>query len=86
MTHLAEQIEVFPGGEPVPALLTAPEAARFLRLDVGRGDDGAVRALRRLIETGALRPCRIGRENRYAREELLRLIHQRTGEYGDVPS
>ena len=79
--------EFFPDSqEPVPALLTGFEAVRFLRLDVDRDAAGALRSLRRLIETGVLRPCRIGRKNCYGRDELLRLIRQRTDEYGKIPS
>ncbi len=71
-----QQVEYFPGTtEPVPALCTDLEAIRFLRLDDG-GRDGpaAERALRRLVDRKLLRPCRVGKKNRYARDELLRAI------------
>ncbi len=70
--------------EPVPAVLTAIEAARFLRLDAGRDQSAALRALRRLVESKRLRPCRIGRVNCYARDELLRFIIGRTEQQWEV--
>ena len=72
-------VEHFPGStQTVPALLTAEEAAVFLRLDVGRDTEAAQRSLRRLVERKLLRPCRIGKESRFARDELLRLIRHMT--------
>ena len=70
--------------EPVPQLLTAEEACRYLRLDEGRDMPQAVRSLRRLVELGRLRPTRIGRSNRYLREELHRCLTVITEEYAEV--
>lgn len=77
--------EYFPGTTtPVPALLTAEEACRYLRLDDGRDMPRAVKSLRRLVELGRLRPTRIGRSNRYLREELHRCLTALTEEYAEV--
>ena len=74
--------EHFPGtDESVPALLTSVEAARFLRLDVGRDEDAALRSLRRLVERGQLRPCRLTKSNCFSRSECIRLIETRTETY-----
>ncbi len=70
--------------EPVPQLLTAEEACRYLRLDEGRELPQAVKSLRRLVELGRLRPTRIGRSNRYLREELHRCLTVITEEYAEV--
>lgn len=80
-------IEFFPRSnppEPVPQLLTAEEACRYLRLDEGRDMPQAVKSLRRLVELGRLRPTRIGRSNRYLREELHRCLKAITEEYAEV--
>lgn len=77
--------EFFPKSrEPVPLLLTEEEAIRMLRLDVGAtSPEAARRALRRLMETKRLRPVRVGRRNRYCREELRRFVLGAT-ELGDL--
>jgi len=77
-------VEYFPRTcEPVPAVLTEHEAIRYLRLDEeGRDPDAAQRALRRLVETRRIRPCRIGIRNRFARAELHRFVLHAT-EIGD---
>ncbi len=59
-----------------PALLTITEAAKFLRLDTDGGD--GVRAIRRYVSRGLIRPCRVGRSNRFAITELRRFIQDRT--------
>ena len=74
-----QAVEHFPGtGEFVPALCTATEACRFLRLDVDRDIASALKALRRLVDSRQLRPCLVGRKNHYTRSELLRFILERT--------
>jgi hypothetical protein len=79
MDTLNGQIEYFAGtAEPVPALLTAEEACRFLRLDLDRDTGAALKSLRRLVDRRLLRPCQVGRSNRYSRSELLRFIAERT--------
>ena len=78
-------VEYFPSTtEPVPALLTAEEACRFLRLDLGRDMDAAMKALRRLVDRRLLRPCQVGRYNRYSRSELLRFISERTEKFAEA--
>ncbi len=60
-------------------LLTAEEAATYLRLDVGRDGGGdPVRSLRRYVARGQIRPTRVGRSNRFWVEELDRFIRDRT--------
>ena len=72
--------------EPVPAVLTEHEAIRYLRLDEeGRDPAAARRALRRLVETKRIRPCRIGIRNRFARAELRRFVLYATELGGDAP-
>lgn len=82
-------IEYFPKSsppEPVPAVLTAQEAIRYLRLDEdGRPPEAARRAFRRLVETKQVRPARIGIRNRFAREELRRFVHHATELSGEAP-
>ena len=82
-------IEYFPNTrppEPVPAVLTAEEAIRYLRLDEGgRPPEAAARAFRRLVETKRVRPARIGIRNRFAREELLRFVLHATELSGEAP-
>ena len=78
-------VEYFPSTtEPVPALLTAEEACRFLRLDLGREMDAALKALRRLVDRRLLRPCKVGLYNRYGRSELLRFISERTEQFAEA--
>ena len=78
------RVEYFAGsGERVPALMTKIEAARYLRFDVLHDDDdGAVRALERLVEKGLIRPCMVGGRRFYARRELDRFLADRTASYG----
>ncbi len=78
--------EYFPGtSEPVPKLLTALEACRFLRLDLGRETEGAMmKALERLVERKRIRPAiHLGRRY-YDRDELVRYVNALTEEYADV--
>jgi len=69
---------VFPDGRACPPLLTAPEAAELLRLDEGRDETAAVKAINRLVERGLLHPTVVGRHRRYALAELLRFIDATT--------
>lgn len=65
-----------------PALMTADEAAVYLRLNEdGRDIADAVKSLEYLVTEGKLRPCRVGRWNRYARAELDRFITEQTERY-----
>lgn len=66
-------------------LFTAEEACRYLRLDVGRGEDGdPVRALQRYVVKGLLHPTKIGRFNRYSIDELDHFIRSRTEPHDDA--
>lgn len=64
--------------DPVPEVLTAEEACRFLRLDEDRDMEQASRALQRLVDKRLLHPCRLGRHNRFTRQELSRLVKDLT--------
>lgn len=65
-----------------PALMTADEAVVYLRLDQGGRDiRDAIKSLEYLVSEGKVRPCRVGRWNRYARSELDRFIAQQTERY-----
>jgi hypothetical protein len=67
---------------PAPALMTAQEAALYLRLtEDGRDIGDALTSLEYLVTTGRIRPCRVGRHNRFTREELARFIHEQTEQY-----
>lgn len=64
---------------PAPALMTAQEAVLYLRLTEGGRDVGdAMKSLEYLVGQGRVRPCRVGRFNRYARAELDRFIQAQT--------
>lgn len=66
-----------------PALMTADEAAVYLRLTEGDRDIGdALKSLDYLVQTGRIRPCRVGKHNRFAREELHRFMREQTERYG----
>lgn len=72
-------IEFFPNSrEPVPEVLTADEACCYLRLDEGRDLVNARRALARLVTKRLLRPCRLGKYNRFTRLELSRMVQELT--------
>ena len=52
-----------------PSLMTAQEAVVYLRLDEGGRDMAdALKSLEYLVQTGRVRPCRVGRNNRFARD------------------
>ena len=59
-------------------LLTAEEAATYLRLDVGRDGGDAVRSLQRYVANGLITPTRVGRSNRFWVAEPDRFIRART--------
>lgn len=82
----AAAVEYFPGtSEPVPKLLTPPEACRFLRLDLGRETaEAALKALGRLVERKRIRPAIHVGKRYYARDELVRYIDTLTEEYADA--
>ena len=64
---------------PMSPLLTAEEAACYLRFDAeGRGVDKAVRSLNRLVEQRKIRPCPLGGRNRFTIKELNRFIDEQT--------
>ena len=65
-------------------ILRADEAARFLRLDDDRDMAAAVKSLQRLVARGLIRPCRLGRHNRFLRLELERFARALTQQYGEV--
>lgn len=63
--------------------MTAEEAAAYLRLiEQGRDIADALKSLEYLVSTGRVRPCRVGRHNRFTRLELDRFIHDQTQRYG----
>ncbi|MBX3357351.1 MAG: hypothetical protein KF745_02875 [Phycisphaeraceae bacterium] len=67
---------------PAPALMTAAEAAAYLRLtEDGRDVGDAMTSLNYLVNTGRVRPCRVGRHNRFTRLELDRFLHEQTERY-----
>lgn len=66
-----------------PSLMTAQEAVVYLRLDEGGRDMAdAIKSLDYLVQSGRLRPCRVGRHNRFARAELQRFVLEQTERYG----
>lgn len=69
---------------PTHEILTAEEACRYLRLDIGRDSDAAIKALNRLVDKGRIRPCLVGKHRRYTRDELCRFIGATTERYGDT--
>ena len=69
---------------PAPALMTAQEAVQYLRLaEEGRDIADAIVSLEYLVTSGRIRPCRVGRHNRFTREELSRFIHEQTEQYAN---
>lgn len=84
---LGQSVEWLPTDppRPAPALMTASEAVAYLRLDEGDRDIGdALRSLEYLVSQGLIRPCRVGRFNRYARPELDRFITEQTKRYSKL--
>lgn len=67
---------------PAPALMTAEEAAMYLRLSEGGRDIAdALKSLEYLVTSGRVRPCRVGRHNRFTRSELDRFMTDQTEQY-----
>ena len=67
---------------PAPSLMTAHEAALYLRLtEDGRDIADALASLEYLVSEGRIRPCRVGRFNRFMRVELERFMHEQTERY-----
>ena len=65
-----------------PSLMTAQEAVVYLRLNEGGRDMAdALKSLEYLVKSGRVRPCRVGRSNRYARVELQRFVIEQTERY-----
>jgi hypothetical protein len=65
--------EVMPDGQggwqPVPSLMTEQEVIRFLRLDAEEGTD-PVQTLARYRNAGQLVAIKVGRWNRYRRQDV----------------
>ncbi len=66
---------------PAPALMTAQEAAIYLRLAEDRDIGDALVSLEYLVAEGRIRPCRVGRYNRFTRAELDRFMSEQTENY-----
>lgn len=75
---------ILPGNppEPCPELLTAYEAVRYLRLDLGSAGKPEL-TLRRYRELGLLRGTRVGRRILYRRIELERFLERKTDQDAD---
>ena len=67
----------FPGGSPVPVLLTESEAIILLRLDIN-GPKHPEKTLQHYRQEGILRPTRVGKHLRYTKSELLRFLEEQT--------
>jgi len=71
MTRDAPAIQPYmPDGRPAPHVLTADEAAEFLRLDGGNPAE----TLRYYRETAGLRAVQLGRRVRFRLTDLLRFL------------
>ena len=90
MTDRNGHIEVFPGGEAVPPLLTPVETVKLLRLDVNgdqeRSEVDALKSLEHLIRTKRLRPRRprgfdYQQARQIVRPDLVRVL-ERDGDGG----
>lgn len=66
-----------------PGLLTAAEAAVYLRLIEDAEDaEAGRRKMNRLVDQGKVRPCLTGGRRRYSKAELDRFIADETEKYG----
>lgn len=63
------------------AVLSAEEAAAFLRLTDDRPMSAALAALKRLVKRRKIHPIVLGRRQRFAREELARFVREQTERY-----
>lgn len=69
---------------PAPALMTAQEAAMYLRLTENDRDIGdAIASLEYLVSSGRINPCRVGRFNRFTRTELDRFMDEQTRRHAE---
>jgi hypothetical protein len=69
--------------EATQALFSDIEAARWLRLtDDAPNDDAALKRLARLVDSGLLRPCIVGKRRRFWIEELTDFCRRETEKYG----
>ena len=85
MADAPHGFEILPGTDEIaPAVMTAEEACRYLRLDVGREMKNAIKALNRLVDRKLIRPCMYMKERRYTRDELDRFLAEQTEIYGEV--
>jgi len=73
--------EVMPDGlggwQPVPSLMTEEEVVRFLRLDAEDGTDPA-QTLARYRNAGQLVAIKVGRWNRYRRQDVENFLAQKS--------
>lgn len=81
--------EFLPGMDrPAPALMTAEEAAVYLRLatphECEESPDIVVVRLNRLVNKHLLRPCLVGGKRRYGRQELDRFIAAQTDRFSEA--
>ncbi|MCI0352661.1 MAG: helix-turn-helix domain-containing protein [Acidobacteriales bacterium] len=66
-------------------LLSDFEAATVLRLaDDAATPEIAVKRLNRLVDSGQLRPCIVGKRRRYSLSELTRFINAQVERYAEV--
>lgn len=62
-----------------PSVMTAEEAAAYLRLtENGRDIGDALKSLDYLIGKGLISPCRVGKFRRFTQEELNRFVRAQT--------
>ena len=61
-----------------PRLLTAEEAAAYLRLDEDRDASAAIRSLYRYVDRGELRAAVVGNHRRFDVRELDNFIEAKT--------
>ncbi|MEL6497964.1 MAG: hypothetical protein AAFZ67_11330 [Planctomycetota bacterium] len=72
---------------PAPYLLTAAEAAVFMRLDQpDRALHDAIRSLDRLCTQGVITPIRIGRHRRFLLPLLLEALDAMQARATEVPN
>lgn len=64
--------------EPVPAIMTAEEVVRFLRLD-SKGEHAVSQALKRLKREG-LKAYRVGKRNKYWLVDVVKWVESRREE------
>ena len=67
------------GFTPCPELLTEHETIRYLRLDAEGSPDPA-RTLTYYRNNGQLRAIKVGRKNRYRRQDLENFLAEKSGE------